>query len=117
MAVTLHGITNCDSVKKARQWLQAQDIEYEFRDFRERPPSPEEIDRWMQRCDWEKLLNKRSTSWKNLPQADRDRAVDGAVVAELLHANPTLIKRPLLTLGDSVTTGFSAAQYQTLFAN
>jgi Spx/MgsR family transcriptional regulator len=117
MAVILHGIKNCDSVKKARQWLQAQKIDYEFRDFRERPPSMDEIESWMQHCDWQKLLNKRSTSWKNLSSAERERAIDASAVAPLLHANPTLIKRPLLTMDDSVTAGFSNTHYQSLFAN
>lgn len=117
MAVTLHGIKNCDSVKRARQWLQAQQIDYEFRDFRQSPPAMEEIESWMQHCDWHQLLNKRSTSWKNLSQAERDRAVDPSAVAQLLHANATLIKRPLLTIGDSVTTGFSSDRYQSLFDN
>ena len=117
MVITVHGIKNCDSVKRARLWLEAQEIAYEFRDFRKRPPSMEEIESWTQHCDWQKLLNKRSTSWKNLPQADRDRAIDARAVAQLLHANPTLIKRPLLTKGDSVTTGFSSTQYQSLFTD
>lgn len=117
MKVTLHGIKNCDTVKKAQKWLQAEAIDYEFRDFRESTPGIEEIAGWLQHCDWQQVLNKRSTSWKNLDQEQRDRATDATAVANLLHANPTLIKRPLLTIDDTVTVGFSGPHYQSLFAN
>ena len=117
MKVTLHGIKNCDTVKKAQKWLQAEAIDFEFRDFRENAPGIEEIAGWLQRCDWQQVLNKRSTSWKNLEQDQRDRATDATAVAKLLHANPTLIKRPLLTIDDTVSVGFSSPHYQALFAN
>ena len=115
MAVILHGIKNCDSVKKARQWLQAQAIDYEFRDFRERPPTMEEIESWIQQCDWQKLLNKRSTSWKQLDASARSAVTDAESAIDAMLGNPTLIKRPVLTLGQTVHLGFSDQRYQAIF--
>ena len=110
MTITLHGIKNCDSVKKARVWLEAENINYEFRDFRQVAPSAAEIRGWLQHCDWQKVLNKRSTSWKSLSQSERDGVTDAATATGLMIANPTLIKRPLLTTGDGTWVGFSDAQ-------
>jgi Spx/MgsR family transcriptional regulator len=116
MTAILHGIKNCDSVKRARQWLQAHNVDYAFRDFRETAPTADEMASWLQRCDWQQMLNKRSTTWKSLSPGERDGVVDSQTAGQLLQAYPTLIKRPLLTLDDHVTCGFSDAHYASLFA-
>lgn len=108
---TLHGIKSCDSVRKARRWLDQNGVEYTYRDLRDQPPSREELQTWLARCDWQQLLNRRSTTWKALPAATRAGATDAGGALELLLSHPTLIKRPVLTTGDDVRVGFSGEEY------
>ena len=115
MTITLHGIKNCDSVKKARQWLGAAGIDYEFRDFRETAPTAAEIQGWLEHCEWQQVLNKRSTTWKSLDEADKAAASDAAAAVKLLAANPTLIKRPVLTTTTGAWVGFNSANYARIF--
>lgn len=115
MTITLHGIKNCDSVKKARKWLEAENIDYAFRDFRQAAPSAIEIQGWLEHCDWQQVLNKRSTSWKSLSFEERASVIDAATACELMIANPTLIKRPVLTDSDRAWVGFSSTNYQQIF--
>ncbi|GAB3289462.1 ArsC family reductase [Parahaliea aestuarii] len=113
--ITLYGIKNCDTVKKARRWLDEHGIDYRFHDFREDGLSKAQVEGWIAELGWENLLNKRSTSWKALPPEQRDsmdeRSATGAVLEQ-----PTLIKRPLLDTGKERRTGFKATDYQALFS-
>ena len=111
--ITLYGIKNCDTVKKARRWLDEHDIDYQFHDFREDGLEPRQVEHWLGELGWEELLNKRSTSWKALPAETRDAMDDEAALQAILE-QPTLIKRPLLDTGHERFTGFSAASYQTI---
>ena len=112
--ITLYGIKNCDTVKKARRWLEQAGIEYAFHDFREDGLSEDAVSAWIDELGWENLVNRRSTTWKQLDPEQREAMnADSALVAILEH--PTLIKRPLLDVGHERLTGFSPAQYQTLF--
>jgi len=112
---TLFGIKNCDTVKKARKWLDTQGINYRFHDFREDGLSKAQVAKWVAELGWETLVNKRSTTWKQLDANTRDNLNDSTVVPIILE-NPTLIKRPLLDTGDSRRVGFKADDYQQLFA-
>lgn len=112
---TLHGIKTCDSVRKARRWLEQHDIAYTFRDFRESAPTREEVRDWLTRCDWEQLLNRRSTSWKQLDASARSAVIDAESAIEVIVGNPTVIKRPLLVLDQTVHLGFSDQRYQAIF--
>ena len=112
--ITLYGIKNCDTVKKARRWLEQAGIEYAFHDFREDGLSEDAVSAWIAELGWENLVNRRSTTWKQLDAAQREAMNgDSALAAILKH--PTLIKRPLLDVGHERLTGFSPALYQTLF--
>jgi len=112
--ITLYGIKNCDTVKKARQWLQQHGVEYQFHDFRADGLEQAAVAAWLAELGWENLVNKRSTSWKALDQSTRDNMDAESALAAIL-AQPTLIKRPLLDTGHERCTGFSAANYQSLF--
>ena len=112
--ITLYGIKNCDTVKKARKWLEDRGIEYAFHDFREDGLSEEQVRGWLQELDWQNLVNKRSTSWKALDQDTRDTMDSDSALAAIMD-QPTLIKRPLLDTGHERFTGFSAASYQKIF--
>jgi len=112
--VILYGIKNCDTVKKARHWLDARGIDYQFHDFRSDGLAPESVQQWLDALGWEVLINKRSTSWKQLDSATRDNMGAESAKAAIL-AQPTLIKRPLLDTGHSYYTGFSEKSYEKLF--
>ncbi|WP_317931870.1 ArsC family reductase [Halioxenophilus sp. WMMB6] len=111
--LTLYGISNCDTVKKARKWLEQAALEYQFHDFRADGLTPAMVQAWLDELGAETLVNKRSTTWKQLTEAEREQAL-GADAAALICQHPTLIKRPLLDTGSSRQVGFSAANYQQL---
>ena len=113
--ITLYGIKNCDTVKKARRWLEQQDIDYHFHDFREDGLSPEVASAWIKELGWETVLNRRSTSWKSLSPEARESMDEEAALAAIL-AQPTLIKRPLLDTGHERHTGFKTETYQDIFS-
>ena len=112
---TLFGIKNCDTVKKARKWLEARGIDYHFHDFRADGLKQTQVKNWVTELGWEKLVNKRSTTWKQLDVGVRERLDDASVVPIILE-NPTLIKRPVLDTGDSRHVGFTASRYHILFS-
>jgi arsenate reductase len=112
--ITLYGIKNCDTVKKARKWLEAKGTDYRFHDFREDGLSADAVQAWLDELGWEQLLNKRSTSWKQLSLEAREN-MSSETARDAILQQPTLIKRPLLDTGQQRFTGFSAASYQTIF--
>ena len=112
--ITLYGIKNCDTVKKARKWLEEQGIEYAFHDLREDGLTPQQVAQWLDELSWETLVNKRSTTWKALDESERS-SMDNASAQAAIMTQPTLIKRPLLDTGHQRFTGFSASNYETIF--
>jgi Spx/MgsR family transcriptional regulator len=115
MTCVLYGIKNCDTVKKARQWLAEHAIEYRFHDFRTDGLEPAQVDAWLQELGAEQLINRRGTTWKQLDETTRSQ-LSAATAAKLLLAHPTLIKRPLLDIGHQRFVGFNAGQYRDIFA-
>lgn len=114
MTTTLYGIKNCDTVKSARQWLERHHIEYRFHDFRADGLTLAQVQAWLQELGSDTLINKRSTTWKQLDVKTRDNLSDNTA-AGLLVANPTLIKRPVLDIGHQRVVGFTAELYNGLF--
>jgi len=113
MTTTLFGILNCDTVKRARAWLDAQGVPYQFHDFRKNGLPDDALDRWLQAPGWETLVNRRGTTWRQLDAATRESVVDAASARAVLVAHPTLIKRPVVEWrpGMQATVGFDAAQW------
>jgi arsenate reductase len=112
---TLSGIKNCDSVKKAQKWLEAHDVAYNFHDFRIEGLEPGKLQQWSRVIGWEALLNRRGTSWRQLPPEVKE-TIDEASALALMLENPTLIKRPVLELDDgALHVGFNADDYEKLF--
>ncbi|GAA6153378.1 ArsC family reductase [Pseudoteredinibacter isoporae] len=111
MAITLYGIPNCDTVKKARNWLDKENIDYQFHDFRKDGLESAQVEQWIKELGWETLVNKRSTSWKALDDNQRQNMDANTALAAILES-PTLIKRPLLDNGKSRNVGFKAADYE-----
>lgn len=112
--ITLYGIKNCDTVRKARKWLDLHKIDYRFHDFREDGLDEEAVASWIDELGWQNLLNRRSQTWKTLDAHTRDTMNDDAARKAVL-SHPTLIKRPLLDTGQQRYTGFSAANYARIF--
>ncbi len=110
--ITLQGIPNCDTVKKAKRWLAQHNIAYTFRDYKKQPPSLEELTQWAQQVGWENLLNKRGSTWRKLEPAQQ-QGIDESKAIILMQANPSMIKRPLLRQGTHALVGFNADSYQT----
>ncbi len=103
---TLYGIKNCDTVKKARNWLDQNDIAYRFHDFRTDGLTPELLQHFAEHLDWNKLLNRSSTSWRQL-SAEQQSDLTQEKALQLMLTTPTLIKRPVLDTGDKLILGFS----------
>ena len=109
---TLYGIKNCDTVKKARQWLDQNGIAYRFHDFRTDGLTLTQLHDFAARADWSALLNRSSTSWRQLSaEQQRDLTLEKAV--SLMLNTPTLIKRPVLDTGEQLIIGFKTDHYQT----
>ena len=110
--VTLYGISNCDTVKKARRWLDEQAVAYRFHDFRKDGLTPAQVDSWLEQVGAEILLNKRGTTWRQLSPEQQQRAA-GKQLCALLTEHPAMIKRPLLeAAGRPLLVGFSAERYR-----
>ena len=107
---TVYGIKNCDTVKKAIKWLDSNNISYQFHDLRQDGISKADLQQWIKSVDWEVLLNKRSTTWRQLAEKDKTD-LDANKAITLMLANPTLIKRPVITKGKITLVGFKEADY------
>lgn len=114
MKPLIYGIPTCDSIRKARKWFDANNIEYSFSDVRQQCPSRAQIASWIEAVGPKALINKRSTTWKNMNDAARHDVEQGDTLAVLL-ANPTLIKRPVLEYQGDIAVGFSADDYARRF--
>lgn len=112
--ITLYGIPNCDTVKKARRWLDDHGLKHRFHDLRADPVDSQRLQHWLATAGAETLMNRRSTTWKQLPESQRPSPDDAAAVLGCLQQHPTLIKRPVLEQGDHLLVGFSDTTYTTL---
>lgn len=111
----LYGITNCDTVKRARAWLDEHGVAYRFHDFKKEGVPERELDQWLEAPGWEALVNRRGNTWRRLDDQTRTAVVDAASARSVLIANPSLIKRPVVNWGSDagVTTGFDAAKWKS----
>ncbi len=106
--IILYGIPNCDTVKKARAHLAAQNITYIFHDFKKQGVPPDCMDDWLSQLGWEKLLNRKGTTWRKLDAAVQDAVIDGHSAKVVMLEYPSVIKRPVIRwLDGKVTAGFT----------
>lgn len=117
MEPTVYGIPNCDTVKKARAWLDAQGIAYRFHDFKKAGVPPERLAAWMREVGWEALLNRQGTTWRKLDPAAQAQASDEAGATRLMLAQPSVIKRPVVEWPGRTSVGFQPAVWQTWVAD
>jgi arsenate reductase len=106
MRIVLYGIPNCDTVKKARAWLDQAGLPYRFHDFKKDGVPPDRLAAWIDAVGWERLVNRQGTTWRKLPPGAQAGVVDAPSAAELVSAQPSLIKRPVVDWPDGVTVGF-----------
>jgi arsenate reductase len=114
VTVTLYGIRNCDTVKKARAWLDAHGIGYQFHDYKIEGIDRERLEAWCRLFGWETVCNRAGTTYHQLSDADK-RSLDAAKAIGLMQEQPTLIKRPMLRVVDRWYVGFSADSYARAF--
>jgi len=106
----LFGIPNCDSVKRARSWLSSNDVDYTFRDLKKEVVNREALNAWIDEHGWEKVLNKRGTTFRKLPDSEKQN-LDREKAATLLMAHPSMVKRPILVIGERTLIGFDETAY------
>ena len=109
----MYGIRNCDTVKKARAWLDKQGVHYRFHDYKIAGIEPARLQRWSSKVGWEKLLNRSGTTFRKLADPQK-AALDEEKALALMTDQPSMIKRPVIELGERLVVGFDPAVYQSL---
>jgi arsenate reductase (glutaredoxin) len=115
MPVTLYGIPNCDTVKKARAWLDANGINYSFHDFKKAGVSTDFLEDCLAKLGWETLINRKGTTWRNLSEDQKASAADTQSALALMLESPSVIKRPVLSVEGRIHVGFAIENYQQIF--
>jgi len=108
--ITIYGIKNCDTMKKARSWLDARKIAYEFHDYKAAGIERTVLEAWARKVGWETLLNRQGATFRKLPDANKAGLDEGKAIA-LMLAQPSMIKRPVLDIGGKLTVGFKPEVY------
>ena len=111
---TVYGIPNCDSVKKARVWMEEHDPSYVFHDFKKQGVPEDALDFWLSKVSWEVLVNRKGTTWRKLSPEHQARVNDTKSARTLMLENPSLIKRPVVVAGDSVTVGVNPEAWHSV---
>jgi arsenate reductase (glutaredoxin) len=111
LTVTFYGIPNCDTVKKARDWLEARGIAYDFHDYKKQGADAARIARWVEQAGLDRVLNRVGTTFRKLPEADR-ADLDAGKASLLMAANPSCIKRPVVEHPGGLLVGFKEAEWQ-----
>jgi arsenate reductase len=116
MPVTIYGIKNCDTMKKARAWLEERGVAYAFHDYKAAGIERERLERWEKKVGWETLLNRAGTTFRKLPDKDKN-GLDARKATALMLKEPSMIKRPVLELGDGkILVGFKPELYEAAIA-
>ena len=114
MSIVLYGITNCDTVKKARAWLGDHGVAYEFHDFKKQGVPTQQLDGWVAQLGWERLLNRQGTTWRKLDATIQDEVKDAGSAKDLMRAQPSVIKRPVVEWSGKTTVGFDPSAWALL---
>ncbi|WP_422013120.1 ArsC family reductase [Reyranella sp.] len=110
---TIYGIKNCDTMKKARAWLDGKGVAYEFHDYKKAGIERDRLEGWARKVGWETLLNRAGTTFRKLSDAEKQGLTEIKAI-ELMIAQPSMIKRPVLEAGGKLLVGFKPEQYETL---
>ena len=112
--IKLYGIPNCDTMKKARKWLESNGLEYEFHDYKKLGVPENNLKKWVKKAGWETLLNRRGTTWRKLDD-DIKNNIDEASAIQVMLDNPSAIKRPVLESGNTLFVGFKEDEWNEHF--
>ena len=112
---TIYGIKNCDTMKKARSWLETHNVAHQFLDYKAAGIDKAVLEGWTKKAGWEVLLNRAGTTFKKLPDADKEGITEKKAIA-LMLAQPSMIKRPVLEAKGKLTVGFKPEEYKKLFS-
>jgi arsenate reductase (glutaredoxin) len=108
--IILYGIPNCDTTKKAMAWLKKNKIDLSFHDYKQEGISKQKLEAWCNKLGWETIFNKRSTTWRELPEAEQKKAVDQTAAIQLMMENTSIIKRPVIEFEDKLIAGFNETE-------
>lgn len=111
--ITIYGIRNCDTMKKARAWLDTKGVAYDFHDYKMAGIERDRLEGWVRKVGWEVLLNRAGTTFRKLPENDKEGLTESKAIA-LMIAQPSMIKRPVLEAGGKLLVGFKPDQYEAL---
>lgn len=114
LSITMYGIKNCDTIKKARTWLEGHGVAYDFHDYKAVGIDRKSLEKWVKEFGWETVLNRAGTTFKKLPDADKE-GLDAEKAIALMFAQPSMIKRPMLDLGGRRLVGFKPEAYEAEF--
>ena len=114
MTIQVYGIPNCDTVKKARKWLEANGRDFAFHDYKKEGADPAKLTEWVEVAGWEVLLNKRGTTFRKLPETDK-ADIDAAKAIALMAQHPSMIKRPVVEHSGGLLVGFKQAEWENAF--
>ncbi|MEH6813230.1 MAG: ArsC family reductase [Motiliproteus sp.] len=112
--IALYGISNCDTIRKAKKWLEQENIDYRFHDYRKQGLEAQQLQGWVEQLGWEAILNRRGTTWRKLSD-EQKQDISQQRAIELMLEYPAIIKRPLLAAGDDLELGFSEQKYRARF--
>ncbi|MAU40495.1 MAG: ArsC family reductase [Kordiimonas sp.] len=113
--LTIYGIKNCDTMKKAMKWLEGQDVSYRFHDYRKDGTDADQFTAWLDELGWEVLINKRGTTWRQLPDNIKTE-MNNEQALQVMLDNPAIIKRPLFDFGNEKIVGFAKSEQEVLAA-
>ena len=111
--IKLYGIPNCDTMKKARNWLDSNDLDYEFHDYKKLGVPEKNLKQWVKKAGWQVVLNKRGTTWRKLDDNIKS-SIDEVSAIQVMLENPSAIRRPVLESGNTLLIGFKLEEYKTL---
>jgi len=113
--IIVYGIPNCDTTKKALAWFSKKNIPFSFHDYKQVGITKEKLNDWCSRKGWELIFNKRSTTWRELPDAVQKKITDRQAAIKLMIENNSIIKRPIIEFGNELIVGFNEEEYQKIF--
>lgn len=112
--ITVYGIANCDSVKKARAWLDQRQIAYRFHDFKKLGLPVDRLPAWIEAAGWQTLLNRQGSTWRQLEATAQAAITDAAAAGALMRVQPSIVKRPVVEWNDRITVGFDPSRWEQI---
>lgn len=110
MAITVYGIPNCDTTKKAIGWLKKYKLDFAFHDYKQQGISRQKLEAWCDQAGWETIFNKRSTTWRELPEPEQKKATNQSAVIKLMMQHNSIIKRPIIEIDENLVVGFNETE-------